>query len=226
MMIKLNTDLEEPVIKSADWGLIPYSSAWERQQAILKQLVAGDAEAQQMVFCEHQPVITMGKRTSKENLLCSLAEFQEKGIEIIKSDRGGDVSYHEPGQVVLYTLLNLNFKERNLRNFITALEEVLIKTLAAYKIKGHRIDSRPGVWTSEGKIASIGIRLSRWCTMHGLALNVNNSLEGFKLINPCGFNNIKVTAMHKILNIQVPMNELKELLLDNFCNTLGYRCRS
>ena len=176
----------------------------------------GESE-ETLILCEHDPVITIGRSAKAGNLLASPEDLAKLGIEAIEIERGGDITYHGPGQLVAYPLLNLNNHRRDVGWYLRLLEDVVIDTLQAFGITGLRYPGRTGVWTqvpenainfellersaqrsSQGrprKIASIGVRLSRWCTLHGLALNVHDCRVGFQCINPCGFTDIDVTSM-------------------------------
>jgi len=176
----------------------------------------GESE-ETLILCEHDPVITIGRSAKEGNLIVSPEHLAKLGIEAIEIERGGDITYHGPGQLVAYPLLNLNNHRRDVGWYLRLLEDVVIDTLQAFGITGLRYPGRTGVWTQvpenvinfaplegsaprspEGrprKIASIGVRLSRWCTLHGLALNVHDCRVGFECINPCGFTDIDVTSM-------------------------------
>jgi lipoyl(octanoyl) transferase len=215
-----------------DWGLIPYSQAYERQKAFFEAAVQGkinrEAVPNRVIFCEHPPVITMGKNGLSSNLLFPEKTIREKKVELYPVDRGGDVTYHGPGQIVCYPILDLESFSIGLREYIRRLEEVIIQAIAGYGIAGERLAGAAGVWLDTGKpgktrkIAAIGVRSSRYVTMHGFALNVNTDLNYFRLINPCGFADKGVTSMEKELGAHVDMEKMKDSLSgfirDNFCS--------
>jgi lipoyl(octanoyl) transferase len=176
-------------------GLKPYREVWDLQKKLQSELIAGTG-SQKIIICEHPPVITLGTSADAGNILAKEEQLKARGIELIKIERGGDVTYHGPGQLVAYPILNLNNYKRDVDWFLRLLEEIIINTMQDFGIKGVRIPGKTGVWTSPNrKIASIGVRLSRWCSMHGLALNVTNTQDGFNLINPCGLTGIEMSSL-------------------------------
>jgi lipoyl(octanoyl) transferase len=217
-------------IEFVDWGKIPYSRAYKQQQELFEKALHDKAEHKparnQIIFCEHPHVITIGKHGLFSNLLFPEKTLKEKNVELYQVDRGGDVTYHGPGQTVAYPILDLETFGFGLKEYIHRLEEIIIQTLAAYEIKGDRLSGATGVWLDKDepgkarKIAAIGVRCSRYITMHGLALNVNTDLSYFKLINPCGFVDKGVTSMQQELGKTVDMEELKNLLSVRFCHVL------
>ncbi|GHT18498.1 octanoyltransferase [Bacteroidia bacterium] len=209
------------MLKHLDWGLIPYGQAYEQQQALfaeaLRQKSAGEAVQNTVVFCEHPPVFTLGKHGLASNLLASEAALAVRGIEVFAIDRGGDITCHCPGQLVVYPIIDLEVFHIGLKTYIHRLEEAIIRVLAVFGICGERLDGATGVWLDRDdprrarKIAAIGVRCSRYITMHGLALNVNTDLGYFKLINPCGFVDKGVTSMQQELGREVDMDAVKRL---------------
>ncbi|MDR2086196.1 MAG: lipoyl(octanoyl) transferase LipB [Dysgonamonadaceae bacterium] len=209
-----------------DWGLIPYSDAYNRQkelfEAALRNKINREPVRNQVIFCEHPHVITIGKNGLFSNLLFSEKILQEKNVELHRVDRGGDVTYHGPGQMVVYPILDLEFFSIGLKEYIHRLEEIIIRTIAGFGIRGERLQDATGVWLDSDKpgkarkIAAIGVRSSRYVTMHGLALNVNTDLSYFQLINPCGFTDKGVTSMEKELGCRIEREKPKDLLVTNF----------
>jgi lipoyl(octanoyl) transferase len=175
-----------------------------------------------LLFCEHPAVYTLGKSGSMENVLLSEKEMEEKEIEFFKTNRGGDITFHGLQQVVGYPILDLENFYTDIGRYLRELEEVIIRTIAEYGIAGERSKGETGVWIEPGvvgkerKICAMGIRCSRWITMHGFALNVNTDLSYFKNIIPCGIQNKQVTSLQKELNKAVPLEEVKEKLKRNF----------
>ncbi|MES2851127.1 MAG: lipoyl(octanoyl) transferase LipB [Bacteroidota bacterium] len=231
-----------------DLGLRSYKDAWDYQESLLQQNVkvksylmnrarvltgaaVNDAVVDEEIasdttsyflLCEHPPVYTLGKSGHIENVLISEQEMQQKGIEFYKTNRGGDITFHGPGQIVGYPVLDLEKLYTDIGRYLRELEEVIILTLAEYGIAGERSKGETGVWIDanipgkERKICAMGVRCSRWITMHGFALNVNTDLSYFDNIIPCGIVNKQVTSIEKELQRSVDMQEVKERLKKNF----------
>jgi lipoyl(octanoyl) transferase len=205
-----------------DWGTISYGQAYRQQQELfetaLQDKAAHRAVQNKFILCEHPHVITVGKHGLYSNLLFPEKTLQDKGVEVFRVDRGGDVTYHGPGQLVGYPILDLEAFDWGLKEYIHRMEELIIQTIAEYGIQGERLAGATGVWldtrqpAKARKIAAIGVRSSRYVTMHGFALNVNTDLSYFKLINPCGFTDKGVTSMQQELGRRVDMEELKTAL--------------
>jgi lipoyl(octanoyl) transferase len=212
-----------------DLGLIEYKKAWEYQEKIHKALVEAklnrsmqQSPAQNhLLFCEHPHVYTLGKSGVQNNLLINDAFLQKIDATYYKSDRGGDITYHGPGQIVGYPILDLEPFHLSVKNYIFKLEEAIINTLADFKIKSERLEGATGVWIDTSipskarKICAIGVRISRYVTMHGFALNVNTNLEYFSYINPCGFVDKGVTSISKELGKPIEITVAKKHLHDN-----------
>lgn len=186
-----------------DLGLVAYDRAWELQKSLQKKRILNEIP-DTVLICEHPPVITCGRSARHENILCSATTLQNQGIAVFDIERGGDVTFHNPGQVILYPILDLTKLKKDVGWYMRALEQIVLSSLQIEGIAGTRIEGKTGVWiqcsnsslnTQQKKIASIGVRISRWVTMHGLAVNVCNDLAGFQLINPCGFSDITVTSV-------------------------------
>lgn len=202
-----------------DLKIIEYRKAWEYQQQLfdkaIDQKVKKEPTVNRVLFCEHPHVITKGKNSHDENVLLSPQLLKMKGVELFQIDRGGDVTYHGYGQLVGYPILDLESLQIGLRQYIFNLEEVIIKLLSTYNIQAGRMKSAAGVWLDfedelkARKICAIGVRSSRFVTMHGFALNVNTDLSYFSLINPCGFVDKGVTSMEKELGVKIEMDEVK-----------------
>ncbi len=175
-----------------------------------------------LLFCEHPPVYTLGKSGSMNNVLLSEKEIEEKEIEFFKTNRGGDITFHGLQQIVGYPILDLEKFYTDIGKYLRNLEEVIIKTIAEFGIIGERSNGETGVWIEPGvtgkerKICAMGIRCSRWITMHGFALNVNTDLSYFENIIPCGILNKQVTSMQKELNNEIDFEEVKQKLKNNF----------
>jgi len=206
-------------IEFADWGLIPYEEAYQRQKELFEDNILKKtnsiATVNTIVFCEHPHVLTLGKNASQANLLFSKEFLKEKGVELFHVDRGGDITYHGPGQVVGYPIIDLENFGIGLKEYIFRIEEAIIRLLDLYHIQAERMENATGVWIDSDKpgkarkICAIGVRSSRFITMHGFALNVNTDLDYFRLINPCGFIDKGVTSVKQELESQVDVSKLK-----------------
>ena len=174
-----------------------------------------------MIFCEHPHVYTIGKNGNKTNLLINNGLLKSKGVDFYETNRGGDITYHGPGQLVAYPIFDLDNFFSDIHKYLRLLEEVVILTLKDYGIKGERSKGETGVWLDVGsknarKICAFGVKSSRWVTMHGLALNINTDLSFFNYIVPCGISDKGVTSINKEINNSVCMNELKNKLKSHF----------
>ena len=198
-------------------GRQPYARVWDLQRALQADLVAGRGR-ETLLLCEHEPVITLGRSASSGNILVPQAKLREGGVQIFEIERGGDVTYHGPGQIVAYPILDLRLRRRDVGWYMRSLEEVIIRALAAAGLPARRVPSKTGVWTADGarKLAAIGVRISRWCTMHGFSLNVRDCSRGFALINPCGFKDIQISSVSEELGRPAGMEELEEALISSF----------
>jgi len=198
-----------------DLGSKDYQEVWFLQNELVRKRIAREIE-DTLILVEHFPVVTLGRQGKKEEILVSSEYLSQKGITVFCVDRGGKITFHGPGQLVVYPILNLTFAQKDIHWYIRSLEKVIIKLLIRLKIKGECKRGYTGVWVGEEKIASIGIGVKKWVTYHGLALNVTTDLSYFSLINPCGLGK-KVTSITKILSFPVEMDKIKTLLVDSFC---------
>jgi lipoyl(octanoyl) transferase len=214
-----------------DLGVIDYQAAWDYQEQLLKENVqlksrAGDQlpkpTTNYLLFCEHPPVYTIGKSGHIENLLISEQQLQEQGIGFVPTNRGGDITFHGPGQVVGYPIIDLENFFTDIGKYLRFLEEVIIRTLADYCVTGDRSKGETGVWLDPHdkekarKICAMGVRCSRWVTMHGFALNVNTLMDYFNNIIACGIADKKVASLDKELGREVNMEEVKARLSKHF----------
>ena len=208
-------------IEFQDWGLVEYNEAWAKQEkmfsASIEKKMEGQSTDNYLVFCEHPNVYTLGKSGDQQNMLLNQIQLQAKNAVFVHSNRGGDVTYHGPGQVVAYPIFDLDNFGLGLKQYVFRIEEAIIQTLLQYNILSTRLEGSTGVWLDVDspacrKICAIGVRSSRFVTMHGFALNVNTSLEYFNYINPCGFIDKGVTSMEKESGGTVDMVELKKRL--------------
>lgn len=221
---------KEVVVK--DLGLIDYKEAWEYQELLFNKITQIKVENRNnpspipttnyLLFCEHPHVYTLGKSGSEKNLLIDSIQLQNKNASYYKINRGGDITYHGPGQIVGYPILDLDNFFTDIHKYLRLLEETVISTLTEYGIKSGRIEGQTGVWLDETnpekarKICAMGVRASRWVTMHGFAFNVNSDLSYFGNIIPCGITDKAVTSLDKELGHPVEMNEVKLKLKKHF----------
>ena len=243
--------MDKPIVLFKDLGLIDYKIAWDYQEELFRQsveiksmlrsrelagnnLIAGNEKARYtttekalttqhyFLICEHQPVLTLGKSGHIENILISEEEMETKGIQYFKTNRGGDITFHGPQQIVGYPIIDLEKFYTDIGRYLRSLEEVIILTLQEYGLNGQRSKGETGVWLdanmpgSERKICAMGVRCSRWITMHGFAFNVNTNLAYFDTIIPCGIENKKVTSLQKELNRYVDYDDVKNKVKKNF----------
>lgn len=214
----------EHILERDDWGVVDYPEAWNRQEGLFSQLLLqkqnGEKCQNRIVLCEHPHVYTLGRSGKPGNMLVNDEFLSRIGATFHRIDRGGDVTYHGPGQLVCYPLLNLEDFGLGLKEYINLLEEAVIQTCAAYGIEAGRLEKATGVWLDPHgprarKICAIGVRSSRFVTMHGLALNVNTDLRYFSYINPCGFVDKGVTSIAQELKQNVCFAEVKDKLWNN-----------
>ena len=207
-----------------DLGLIGYAEACALQKRIVAARKAG-AMADVFLFCEHPPVITLGRSGKRENLLASERVLRQKGVEFHATDRGGDITYHGPGQIVGYPILNLGAIRRDVVWYVRMLEEAMIRVTAEFGIATERIAGKTGIWVragnSEEKLAAIGVHISRWVTSHGFAYNVSTDLRNFDLIVPCGIADRKATSLEKLLGRNVEEKEVAPRIAKHLGELLG-----
>ena len=221
---------QEVVFK--DLGTIEYGEAWQYQESLLKaatsiksQRVKGettDETVHHLLFCEHPPVYTLGKSGDEAHVLISKEELAKRNIGYYPTNRGGDITFHGPGQVVGYPILDLEKYYTDIGKYLRSLEEVIIRVLALYGLKGDRSPGETGVWLDPDnkmkarKICAMGVRCSRWVTMHGFALNVNTNLDYFTMIVPCGIPDKQVTSLEKELGHTLEMETVKQQIKEKF----------
>jgi len=203
-------------------GRVPYDEGLALQRE-LAEARKGGTVPDTLLLLEHEPVVTLGRNTGDASVLGSAAVFRARGVELITSDRGGDATFHGPGQVVAYPIIDLQPDRKDIRRYVRSLEQVMMGTLARYGIHGFGRADAPGVWLDQPsrKIGAIGARVSRWVTHHGLALNVNVDLSYFDLIIPCGIRGSGVTSMEKELGRRLSMMEVMECLAETFLREFG-----
>jgi lipoyl(octanoyl) transferase len=198
-------------------GRIAYAEGVERQKALVAARQAGEIE-DTLLFVEHPPVITLGVKTrgSLSNIRADDAALAAHGVEVHESGRGGDVTFHGPGQLVGYPIVDLKPDRQDVHRYVRDLEEVLIRTAADFGIEAGRIKGYSGAWVGDRKLAAIGVRISRWVTSHGFALNVTTDLAGFDLIVPCGISDRGVTSLAALLGREVTMAEVERSVAGHF----------
>lgn len=223
----MNRDAKMTEMEFIDLGQKGYRETWELQKRLLEDVkerkLKGERFPGYVVFVEHTPVYTLGKSGNEANMLIDAVQLRDRGAEFIKVDRGGDITFHGPGQLVVYPIIDLDFFGCGIREYVGRLEEIVIRTLAGYGIEAGRLTGATGVWIEPAalrvrKICAIGVKCSRFVTMHGFALNVNTDLEYFGAIHPCGFVDKGVTSMQKEVGHAVDMQELKEKIRTCFCS--------
>jgi lipoate-protein ligase B len=196
-------------------GLVSYEKAYDLQKKFHKFRGEGRID-DLLILLEHTPVITIGRKGKRDNVLVSEEFLQTKGIRVLEIDRGGDVTIHCPGQIVGYPILDLKFHGKSIHRYLRNLEEVIIRSLKAYGVDAQRIENYTGVWAGGRKIASIGIGIKGWVTFHGFALNINSDLSYFSLIRPCGFEGRMVTSLTEILGRTVDPASIRSYLIEHF----------
>lgn len=203
-------------------GVMPYEPALKLQQ-ILMQARAEGKIPDVILLLQHSPVFTIGRFRGEEDIIVPPEILTQKGIAVVHTNRGGGITYHGPGQLVGYPILNLKENRLGVREYIWKLEAVIIKLLLALGIQGQRLAKYPGVWVGEEKICSIGIHVSHYITMHGFALSVNTDLQRFEYINPCGIKGKVMTSLSKLLGYPLEVEAIIEALLNSFSATFGLK---
>lgn len=201
-----------------DLGLMDYKEAWDLQQLLWSKRVE-DEVPDLLLILEHPHVITLGRRGNRSHLKVSQEVMDAMKIPVFHVERGGDVTYHGPGQMVAYPILNLKDYGYRLIRYVSQLEEVILSVLRDFGIEGKKDLSNRGVWAEGDKIASIGVAIKRWVSFHGIALNYATDLKYFELINPCGLEGAKITSIEKILGRNIPRNKLVERICFHFKQT-------
>lgn len=218
-------------------GLISYQEAWDYQTSLMDELKLikkwnrdNDSKREQkhyLLFCEHNPVYTLGKSGSKDHLLQDEETLEKAGFEYFKINRGGDITYHGPGQLTVYPIFDLDFFFHDVHKYVRFLEEVVLQTLDHFGLQAKREKEFTGVWLSgspKRKICAIGVHMSRWITMHGLALNVNTDLSHFENIVPCGIQEVDktVTSIQKELNKEIPLQKVIKVMTQKFSDVYNF----
>lgn len=214
-----------PQLEVYDLGTIEYKKALELQRYYHKKVIEG-TQGDLLLVCSHDPVYTCGTSTLDEHIYKSPEELVAAGTPIVDVERGGSVTYHGPEQAILYPIINLHNHKKDVGWYMRSLEEVAIRTLQHYDIGGLRIPGKTGVWlNAESKIAFSGVRISRWCTLHGLSLNVQRCTERFATINPCGLGAITISSIEDHTLQPPTVQEVKEHMIRHFAELLCYSSR-
>ena len=202
-------------------GRIAYGPMLALQEA-RHAAVADGSGPETLVLLEHEPVVTLGKNAGAEHVLASRAQLAARGIELFATSRGGDVTYHGPGQLVGYPILALGPGEQDIKRYVWRLEEILIRTVADFGVRAARVEGLRGLWVGNAKIGAIGVRIARWTTLHGFALNVSVSLDGFALIVPCGLHGKGVTSLARELGSAPELTAVADRVVVHAGAVLGH----
>jgi lipoyl(octanoyl) transferase len=228
---------KKPVVRFEDLGIKDYQEVWNYQEKLFAETIALKIERRNgtsteetknhLLFCEHPHVFTLGKSGSLDNLLLNETGLEENEAQFYQINRGGDITYHGPGQLVAYPIFDLDYFFTDIHKYMRFLEEAVIRTLAKYGLKGERSDGFTGVWLDVNspnarKICAMGVKSSRWVTMHGIGFNINSNLSYFSHIVPCGIDDKAVTSLQKELNREIDMEELKAILKNELAEVFGF----
>jgi len=206
-----------------DVGRAAYGPVLDLQKRLHAEVLAAQDERAFLVMVEHDPpVITLGRGADAAHILASRRRLEEEGVEVHPAERGGDVTYHGPGQLVAYPILRLDLHGRDVRRYLRDLEEVLIRVLGRFGLTGERVEGMTGVWVGGEKVAALGVAIRRWATWHGVALNVSTHLDHFDLIVPCGLRGRRVTSLSKALGRDVAVAEAKPHLVECLLDVFGF----
>lgn len=200
----------------ADLGLINYREAWKLQTDLVDARIKNDILSDVVLLLEHAPVFTLGRRGGDENLLVSESFLEKSGISVVQVERGGDITYHGPGQLIVYSIMDLHTARIGVVEFVEALEKVMLKTVAFWGIKAERNPINRGIWVGNQKLGSIGIALRKGVSFHGLALNVNLDLTPFSWIQPCGLQDVQMTSMKQESSRKISMRKVRKSIKENF----------
>ena len=215
--------MQDAVLEIMDWGQLGYHQALQRQLDLVEERINGSAP-DRLVLVEHPSVVTLGRSASQKDLCISETALQQRGIELYRVDRGGQATFHGPGQLVAYPIIKL--AADNLHRYLQTLLEIAAAVVRNYGLKPVFKNGRPGVWVDHRKIASVGIAVKKWVGYHGIALNVNNNLDGFRWIVPCGHQGEKITSLQAHLRQTVDFAEVKKKFIQEFRRSFRYSANS
>ena len=201
-----------------DLGFIDYPLAYHIQEQTVREVIEGGVST--LLICEHPPIFTLGRLATEDNILLPKSEIENKEIKILRINRGGEITFHGPGQLVIYPILQLKHLGKDLKFYMDQLEQVAIDLLERFDIVANRIPGERGVWVKTKKIASIGIGVRKWVSFHGMAINVNTELRYFSMIKPCGLD-VKMTSMAEIKGRTIDLNLVKEEVIKSFVKNFG-----
>ncbi len=217
--------MSQRACKIIDLGLRPYAEAYAFQKKLVESKFEG-ADTDTLILVEHPPVITLGRRGRRENICASPRALESAGLEVIEADRGGDVTYHGPGQIVGYPIVDLRRHKEDVHWMLRRLEAVIVAALEGWGILAGTRQGLTGVWVGNAKIAAIGIGITRWISFHGFAINVAPDMTHFELIIPCGLKGRSVTCMRDLLGEEPDMSEVKREVAERFCEVFGLELSS
>ena len=212
-MITQPDNIATNIIDVLDLGLSPFKEVWDLQKELVKKRQYGQIK-DTLILAEHEPVYTLGKNANENHIL----QNSPRDVKTYQIERGGDVTYHGPGQLVGYPIIDLHNYNKSISCYMRSLEQLIIDTLAEFRVTAERKDGLTGVWVGDEKIAALGVRVTRWITMHGFALNVSPDLTYYSGIIPCGIFEYGVTSMAKQLTIEVAVDSVKQVLIEKFMN--------
>ena len=212
-MITQPDNIATNIIDILDLGLSPFKEVWDLQKELVKKRQYGQIK-DTLILAEHEPVYTLGKNANENHIL----QNSPRDVKTYQIERGGDVTYHGPGQLVGYPIIDLHNYNKSISCYMRSLEQLIIDTLAEFRVTAERKDGLTGVWVGDEKIAALGVRVTRWITMHGFALNVSPDLTYYSGIIPCGIFEYGVTSMAKQLTIEVAVDSVKQVLIEKFMN--------
>ncbi len=220
-MTTAETSVDHPTLRTRWLGRLPYAEAWDLQKGFHEGRVTGRSQDDYLLLLEHPPVFTIGRNGDSSNLLVDQQFVADRGAEVFNIDRGGDITFHGPGQLVGYPIVRLA-DPKQIVPYVRRLEDVLIKTIADFGVEGWREDGFTGVWTPHGKVAAIGVRVSRRVTMHGFALNLQPDMDYFSMMNPCGIDDRPVTTLSELVGRKVSLEEVVPVVEEHFAEVFSY----
>ena len=220
MDMALQVSHAQPVCEARWLGLVSYEHGLRLQERAVEGLRSGEVP-EQLLLLEHPHVFTLGRGADSSNILADPEQLQTSSVEVHETGRGGDVTYHGPGQLVGYPIINLKPDRCDVHRYVRDIEEVLIRTIAEFGVTGTRIPGLTGVWVGNEKVGAIGVRIARWITSHGFALNVNTNLSYFKMIVPCGITDKGVTSLSRLIGREIELGEVAHVAASQFALVFG-----